>query len=50
LLNKHGALDATLQAARGHARRAVEALDAAPKNDWSDALAALAEFVVERAY
>jgi octaprenyl-diphosphate synthase len=50
LLNKHGALDATLEAARGHARRAVEALGAAPKNDWSDALAALAEFVVERAY
>ncbi len=50
LLNKHGALDATLEAARGHARRAVEALDAAPKNEWSDALAALAEFVVERAY
>lgn len=50
LLNKHGALDATLEAARGHARRAVEALDACPKNKWSDALAALAEFVVERAY
>lgn len=50
IMARHGALDATLQAARDHARRAVEALEAAPKNEWSDALAALAEFVVERAY
>ncbi|MEQ8406378.1 MAG: polyprenyl synthetase family protein [Oceanicaulis sp.] len=50
LMTKHGALDATLAQARGHARRAVEALDVAPKNAWSQALAALAEFVVERAY
>lgn len=50
LMNRHGALEATLAQARDHARRAVEALDAAPKNTWSQALAALAEFVVERAY
>ena len=50
LLNKHGALDATLEAARTHAANAVKALEAAPKNVWSDSLAALAEFVVERAY
>ncbi|MFW5660019.1 MAG: polyprenyl synthetase family protein [Oceanicaulis sp.] len=50
LMNAHGALDATLAQARDHAQRAVEALDAAPKNAWSQALAALAEFVVERAY
>ncbi|WBQ12990.1 polyprenyl synthetase family protein [Hyphomonadaceae bacterium BL14] len=50
ILKRHGALDATLEAARGHAARAVQALDAAPDNVWSQSLAALAEFVVERAY
>jgi octaprenyl-diphosphate synthase len=50
LMNRHGALNATLAQARDHARRAVAALDVAPKNAWSQALAALAEFVVERAY
>ncbi|MFW6413652.1 MAG: polyprenyl synthetase family protein, partial [Oceanicaulis sp.] len=50
LMTRHGALDATLQAARAHAANAVAALEAAPRNVWSDALAALAEFVVERAY
>ena len=50
ILNRHGALDATLQAARTHAATAVSALDAAPSNMWSESLAALAEFVVERAY
>ncbi len=50
ILNKHGALDATLEAARTHAANAVKALEIAPKNVWSDSLAALAEFVVERAY
>ncbi|KAA5802437.1 polyprenyl synthetase family protein [Alkalicaulis satelles] len=49
-LKRHGALDATLEQARAHAARAVEALDAAPDNVWSQSLAALAEFVVERAY
>jgi len=50
ILNRHGALDATLSAARDHAARAVSALDAAPSNVWTESLAALAEFVVERAY
>lgn len=50
LMTRHGALDATLQAARGHASRAVAALEIAPKNAWSQALAALAGFVVERAH
>jgi octaprenyl-diphosphate synthase len=50
ILNAHGALDATLRAARAHASRAIEALNAAPANVWTDALASLAEFVVERAY
>lgn len=50
ILNRCGALDATLQAARTHAATAVAALDAAPANEWSESLAALAEFVVERAY
>ncbi len=50
ILKRRGALDATLAAARAHAANAVEALNAAPKNVWSDSLAALAEFVVERAY
>ncbi len=50
LLKTHGALDATLHAARHHAAAAVKALDAVPRNEWSEALAALAEFMVERAY
>jgi len=50
ILKRHGALDATLQAARAHAATAVNALNAVPRNDWSEALGALAEFVVERAY
>ena len=50
ILNKHGALDATLSAARDHAARAISALDQAPSNIWTESLAALAEFVVERAY
>ena len=50
LMVRRGALEATLGAARGHAARAVAALEAAPRNPWRDALAALAEFVVERAY
>ena len=50
ILNRHGALDATLSAARDHAGRAVSALNEAPSNIWTESLAALAEFVVERAY
>ena len=44
------ALDATLEAARAHAANAVNALNIAPQNEWTEALAALPEFVVERAY
>jgi len=50
ILNRHGALDATLEAARQHATNAVQALDVTPQNEWSEALAALPAFVVERAY
>jgi octaprenyl-diphosphate synthase len=50
ILKRRGCLDATLEAARNHAANAVKALQGAPKNVWSDSLAALAEFVVERAY
>ena len=50
LINEAGALDATLEAARGHAARAQAALDIFPSNPWRDALSGLAEFVVERAY
>lgn len=50
ILKRRGCLDATLEAARNHAASAVKALQGAPKNVWSDSLAALAEFVVERAY
>ncbi|PWE17623.1 farnesyltranstransferase [Marinicauda salina] len=50
LINGHGALEATLAAARGHADAARRALAVFPRNPWSEALDALAEFVVERAY
>ncbi|MFN3835663.1 MAG: polyprenyl synthetase family protein [Glycocaulis sp.] len=50
LMQRHGALDETLETARGHAARARSALAAFPDNDWTEALSALAGFVVERAY
>lgn len=50
ILKRHGALDETLETARGHAARARSALSVFPDNDWSRALSALAGFVVERAY
>jgi len=50
LINRHGALAGTLQAARGHATTARDALSVFPNNPWSEALSDLAEFVVERAY
>lgn len=50
LLKKRGALDATLAAAREHAKTAQDALEIFPRNDYSKALSSLAEFVVERAY
>ena len=50
ILKSHGALEATLAAARSHARTAKDALAIFPRNPWRDALDQLAEFVVERAY
>lgn len=50
ILRRHGALDETLAQARGHAGRAQAALSVFPSNDWTAALSALAEFVVDRAY
>ncbi|MCC5980861.1 MAG: polyprenyl synthetase family protein [Oceanicaulis sp.] len=50
ILKHHGALDETLEAARGHAQNARSALSVFPENDWSQALSALAGFVVDRAY
>lgn len=50
ILKRHGTLDETLAQARGHAARAQSALEIFPANDWTAALSALAEFVVDRAY
>ena len=50
LVKAHGALDATVNQARAHARRAREALALFPANEWRHALEDLADFVVERAY
>jgi octaprenyl-diphosphate synthase len=49
-LGRHGALEATLDQARTHARRAREALAVFPANEWRAALEDLADFVVDRAY
>ena len=50
LVRKHGALEATLDAARTHAANACDALARFPDNVWKTALTDLAEFVVERAH
>ena len=50
LISKHGALQATLEAARTHAANAREALSGFPDNVWKTALIDLADFVVERAH
>lgn len=50
LIRKHGALEATLDAARTHASNACDALARFPDNVWKTALTDLAEFVVERAH
>jgi octaprenyl-diphosphate synthase len=50
LLKRHNAIGLTLEAARGHATRAREALAALPANAYREALADLPDFVVERAY
>jgi octaprenyl-diphosphate synthase len=50
LIRTHGALEATVNQARTHARRAREALAIFPDNKWRTALVNLADFVVDRAY
>jgi octaprenyl-diphosphate synthase len=50
LMRRHGALAATVEAARTHAANARKALSGFPENEWREALENLADFVVERAY
>jgi octaprenyl-diphosphate synthase len=50
LLKRHNAVDATLDAARAHAEAAREALGTLPNNAYSEALADLTAFVVDRAH
>ncbi len=49
ILRKHDAIERTLNEARAYAGAAREALDALPANAYRDAMADLADFVVERA-
>ena len=50
LIRRHDAIALTLDAARMHAARAKGALGALPANAYREALAELADFVVERGY
>ena len=50
LVKRHNAIELTLNAAREHATKARDALAALPANAYREALEALPEFVVERAY
>jgi octaprenyl-diphosphate synthase len=50
LLKRHNAIALTLDAARTHAEAARAALKALPANAYREALEALPDFVVERAY
>lgn len=50
LIKRHNAIALTLDAARAHATAAREALRTLPANAYREALEALPEFVVERAY
>jgi octaprenyl-diphosphate synthase len=50
LLKRHDAIARTLDAARMHGETARAALQALPANAYREALEALPEFVVERAY
>ncbi|MCW5724863.1 MAG: polyprenyl synthetase family protein [Maricaulaceae bacterium] len=50
LIRRHGALEATLEKAREHARAAQHALSIFPGNTWRESLSDLAGFVVDRAY
>jgi len=50
VLDRHGALDATLEQANAHARRAREALKSLPPSEMKALLGDVAEFTVMRAY
>ena len=50
LIKRHNAIALTLDAACAHAAAAREALQTLPANAYREALEALPEFVVERAY
>jgi octaprenyl-diphosphate synthase len=50
LMRRHNAIGLTLEAAREHAAAAKQALLSLPANAYADALAELADFVVERGY
>lgn len=50
LIGRHDGIAKTLEAARAHATRAKEALNALPTNAYREALADLPDFVVDRAY
>lgn len=50
LLKRHNALALTIEAARDHAERALQALSTLPSNAYAEALAQLPDFVLERAY
>lgn len=50
LVKRHDAIALTLDAARAHAHAACDALKTLPANAYREALEALPEFVVERAY
>ncbi len=50
LLKRHNAIGRTIDAARAHAQTARDALNFLPANAYREALEALPDFVVERAY
>jgi octaprenyl-diphosphate synthase len=50
VLDRHGALDRTLEQANTHARRAREALKSLPPSEMKALLGDVAEFTVMRAY
>ncbi len=50
LMQRHGALDETIERARQHARRACQALDAFPASPMRKCLLDIVDFCVDRAY
>ena len=50
IMSKYKTLERSLELARGHAQKAVDALNKLPNNIWSNGLAEIAKFVVQRAY